>query len=235
MKKKWIVGIGAAILVGICGCGNTIPTLTEEEENQIVNYAADIVLKYDSSYSNRLVELPAGDTKPSTPASKPTEEPSGKMDPVEDTPTVDKSEESDYSSIEEFYGLEGVTVTFKEVYFADSYSEQSENSYFALDAGEGKKLLVMLFEVSNSSKEATEVDFLKTNTSIAVSLNGEKKVNVLATMLPDDLSTYSEQMEAGESVELILLAKVEEKKADEVQSLSLTLKSESSVAKILLK
>lgn len=235
MKKKWIVGMGAVLMIGICGCGNTIPALTEEEENQIVNYAADIALKYDSSYSNRLVELPAEDTKPSTPVSKPVEEPSGKMDSVEDTPTVDKSEETGYSSIEEFYELEGVTVAFKKSYFADSYPEQSENSYFALDAGEGKKLLVMLFEVSNSSKEAADVDFFKINANIAVSLNDDKKVNVLATMLQDDLSTYSERMEAGECVELVLLAKVDEKKADEIKSLSLTLKNESSVAKILLK
>ena len=47
--------IGAAML---SGCGATaMPSLTEEQENQIVKYAADAVMRHVNTYNNRLADL----------------------------------------------------------------------------------------------------------------------------------------------------------------------------------
>ena len=40
------------------GCGATaMPSLTEEQENQIVKYAADAVMRHVNTYNNRLADL----------------------------------------------------------------------------------------------------------------------------------------------------------------------------------
>ena len=56
MKKKIYCysGVLLAGMLFLVGCGNEIPEMNEEERNMVVNYAADIVQKYDS---NRLTKF----------------------------------------------------------------------------------------------------------------------------------------------------------------------------------
>lgn len=241
MKRKLIAGVCVALMLGICGCENTIPSLTQEEEDQIVNYAADVALKYDASYENRLVDLTLYEEEPEevkTEEVKPesgTEEQKG-MDPVKDTDTIDVSEDKGYhSSLEEFFDFEEIEVRFLGAYFADSYPEDSVSSYFSLDATAGKKLVVMKFEVENKTGEEAQVDFFRVSSTIKVSLNGEKDVKVLSTMLTDDMATFSEILEADEKVTLVLLAEVDKDKATEIKTLDISLQSELMTAKISLK
>ncbi len=239
MKRKLIASVCVAILFGMCGCENTIPQLSAEAEGQIVNYAADVALKYDASYDNRLVDLSLYEDfiqKESEVESESGKEENKGMDPVEDKETVDVSEDKGYhSSIEEFFGYDEIEILFVDAYFADSYSENDANDYFALDAKAGKKLLVMNFEVTNKSEMVNRVDFLSVSSQMKISLNGDREVKILSTMLTNDLSTFAKSMEANETVMLVLLAEVTEDKATEILNLDISLKSESATAKILLK
>lgn len=236
MKRKLIAGVCVTLILGMCGCGNTIPPLTQEEEDQIVNYAADVALKYDASYENRLVDLSLYEEEEEETKPEPETDEDKGMDPVKDTDTVDVSEDKGYhSSMEEFFEFEEIEVRYADAYFADSYPEDSVNSYFSLDAGVGKKLLVMKFEVENKSGAEAQVDFFRTASTIKVSLNGEKDVKVLSTMLTDELATFSKIMESDEIVTLVLLAEVAEDKATDIETLDISLQSESKTAKISLK
>lgn len=235
MRRKIIAGVCVALMLGMSGCANTIPALTREEEDQIINYAADVALKYDASYENRLVDLPLNEEEPEIVKPEEPEEDKG-MDPVKDTDTVDVSEDKGYhSSVEEFFELEEIQVRFTEAFFADSYPGDNVNNYFALDASAGKKLLVMSFEVENKTGAEAQVDFFRVASTIKVSLNGEKEIKVLSTMLTDDMATFSDVLEPDEKVTLVLLAEVEEEKATEIKTLDISLQSESKTAKISLK
>ncbi len=238
MRRKLISGLCVVFLLALGGCGNTIPELTEEEERQIVNYAADIALQYDASYEERLVEISSEDEEIAEIPLKPTQEPSQGMDPVKDTDTVDVSEEKNkesYTTMEEFYGIQGVEIQFADAFFTDTYPKEGMSDYFSLDPAEGKTFLVMQFAVSNRTAEDAEVDFLEQITTLRVSFNGEKMINVLSTMLDNDLSNYSGTVKAGETMELVLLAEVAKESVAEVQTLELTMKNESGSAKISLK
>ena len=58
MKKKLTGGIAAALIaVVMTGCGNTIPEMTEAEQELVVEYAANTLLKYDKYYERKLIEL----------------------------------------------------------------------------------------------------------------------------------------------------------------------------------
>ena len=58
MKKNLTGGIAAVLAVAfMTGCGNTIPEMTEAEQELVVEYAANTLLKYDKYYERKLIEL----------------------------------------------------------------------------------------------------------------------------------------------------------------------------------
>lgn len=236
MKKKMMLSICILTAVLMMGCGK-IPTMTPEQEEQIVNYAAAIALKYDAGYENRLVDLTQYPEETPGTDKEETEESEG-MDEVEDTDTTDISENAggtSSSSIEEFYGVSGVRIDYTGASYCDSYPEGSvEDYYFTLDATEGKRLLVLQFQVNNTTDAAVDVDFFSVAPRFRISVNGNSSKNILSTMLMDDLRTYIGTLQPGETVPLVLLAEIEEQDAGEIESLTLTMINESESVKISL-
>ena len=60
MKKYKVVVIGVLLGALLSGCG--VPAMSAEDEQRIVNYAANVALKYDGNYQDRLVDLSKYDT-----------------------------------------------------------------------------------------------------------------------------------------------------------------------------
>ena len=57
MKKKILCGSLLLMLtVLFTGCSNAIPDMNEEERNMVINYAADIIQKYDTNHVTKLQE-----------------------------------------------------------------------------------------------------------------------------------------------------------------------------------
>lgn len=242
--KKELAGIGIFVMLLCTGCGS-LPPMTPEQEDEIVGYAAAVALKYDAGYDSRLVELPPEYHKEESPSVSDStkteetgwqeEEPAG-MDETADTETTDISEEKENaSSIESFYNMDGIRIAYKGASYQKTYpSDSVEEYYFTLDAVEGKKLLVMEFGVSNVTDQAVQIDFLLKAPVFRVSLNENRSVNVLSTMLLDDMSTYVGTVEPGETIPLVLVAQVEEQDAVAIQSLVLNMKKGSESAKMIL-
>ena len=59
-------------------------------------------------------------------------------------------------------------------------------------------------------------------------LSTSVRANALTTMLPNDMSTYEETLEPGQSQELVLLLEVNEDVAGAVQTIALRLKNASN-------
>ena len=121
LKGMMILG---TMTMMVTGCGNQIPDLTEEQAQKIGEYAALTLLKYDTNHQSRLVDeavVEEYEEKLEEEALKesaeptPTPEPEG-MDPVADTPVVEREEDAVVSEVivtmEECLGLPGgVAVT----------------------------------------------------------------------------------------------------------------------------
>lgn len=222
MKKYKVVL--AIVLIGaiLTGCG--VPAMTAEEEQRIVNYAANIALKYDGNYEGRLVDLSKYDT--SLPEVPSEEEESVGMDPVEDTDIVDVSGgQGPVSSIDEFYGLEGFTFDFVDYQTCKTYPEGSaEELYFSLDATAGKTLLVLEFSITNTSSETAVLDMISLNPVLRLQINGEKNVGLMQTMLLDDMTSYKGTLASGECVSLVLLAQIDESYEEKVTQIALNMR-----------
>lgn len=238
-------GIALGVLTGflLTGCGAALPEMTQEQEEQIVNYAVALALKYHEGQESRLVDLSYYEEEESSEAvSAPEasedsdEQQKGGMDPVKDTDTADISEDNRVqSTIEGFFGLEGIRIDYTGAFFCDAYPEESgEELFLSVDATAGMKILAVSFEMQNISDSAANIDFLSVSPRIRLILNEGRSMPVLTSLLPEDLTTYQGTVEAGETVKLVILAEVEEADAGEIRTLEVTMKSDSNNARIKL-
>lgn len=246
MKKGYMKAsaLMASMVLVLTGCGGDFPNMTQEEEQIIGEYAANILLRYDANNRSRLVsreEVAERDAELSQKEEQQTpEQTQTGMDPVEDTPVIEIGEEPTsgvtIGSLEEFYGLpEGVKITYQGNEIHSSYSQAAEeNDYFALDASEGKKLLVLKFKIENQSQAEQSIDLLSRSIIIRTTVNGNNDYNVLTTMLMNDMSTYVGTVTAGEGVDVVLLAEVDSDISDSITTLSINLKDDSKACTIQL-
>lgn len=247
--RKGCVKTGAAMLAAVClltGCGNSFPSMTEEEEAMVGEYAAMLLLKYDANNRSRLVsyeeveereqELLLKQQEPEEPVQEPED---GGMGPVDETPVIEIGQETDNNgtgSMEAFWGLpEGMTIVYQGNEICGSYPQTGEeDAYFSLDAAAGKDLLVLKFRIENMSGEEQYVDLLSQEAIVRVTVNGNYSRNALTTMLMDDLLTYMGSIPTGGSSDVVLLTEVDSDVAEAVSSIELSLKNASKTYTIQL-
>lgn len=252
-KAKILICIG---LVGILtGCGNTIPEMTPEQQELVVEYAVGTVLKYDRNYENRLLpvaEIDAIDKQDSDMEQKFTEHlpiqeqdagqdesagqsaPSGEMEGQEADPPIEVGSR-EVVSIEDFLQTESLAFHYQGFETVDRYPEPSkeEELFFAMSATPGQKLLIVRFQVENKGTTDEILDMNQLGTRFRIAVDGEEK-NALTTMLLNDLSYYSGMIAAGESQELVLVCEVPEEKASTISKLELIMKNVENTATISL-
>lgn len=223
------------MMLSMTACGNEIPDLTEEESQRVGEYAAVTLLKYDANNRSRLVDPEMVIAKLEKEAAREAAKAAQEEAKVEETGstgttevTMPTAQEDITASMEDFFGLpEGISITYEDYMVTDSYPED-EAEYFALDASAGKKLLVLRFCLTNGTEQEEKIDLLNTNSRYIITVNDSIRANALTTMLPNDMSTYAETLEPGQSQELVLLLEVNEDVAGAVQAIALHLKNASN-------
>ncbi len=241
MKKIKILLCGIGIACVLSGCGRTVE-LTEEENEIITEYAVGLLLKYDKYYSNHLVELAEYEEEADSAEPEPEEEeipeesPDTEESEIADTPVVDMAEEEQQAStIEEFYGIEGIGFQYTGYELRNEYPEITEGSMelaFAMEATGGMKLLVLRFQAINLNGAETELNMMNYGTRIRVAVNGESPKSALSTMLLNDLQTYKGIIGPEGPVELVAVIEVPD--GTNVENLSIILRNDSDSATLNL-
>lgn len=241
MRKRGIALACAAVLL-MTGCGAILPEMTDEESNLIGEYAAITLLKYDANSRSRLVDLTQVEEKteadvssvPETPS--PEESPTQQAPDISDTPVIDNRDENNYGtdSVESFLELpEGVSVVYTGYQLCQSYPEE-ENRYFALDAAEGKELLVLCFSLQNNSGTTHELNLMERRDNYKLTINGNYSKTALPTMLINDLAAYKGTIPDGGAEEVVLVIEIEPEQVSTVETIALRLKNESKTSTIQL-
>lgn len=246
MKKRWSLILSLCFFAFvITGCGAQIPDMTEEERKAISEYAAGLLLKYDTSQPSRLVNLDV--LEEANPTPEPTREP--EID-VQETPTPEATEESEEQPSEESAPAEtpqpeswdplestlllpeGVTLQLLDYEVTDLYQEDAKG-HQELKADAGKKILVFSFAMTNSSDVKQEIDMLKDNIRYKIYVQDEL-INGMLTMIEKDLTTYIGSIDAKETKELFLFAEVEEALLSEDAEIVLEFVCQERVARIVV-
>lgn len=218
MKKAGIFLCGVIVAGLLAGCGSTMPDLTQEETDIISEYAVGILLKYDKNHGSRLVDTteyePVAEEVPEEiPEVEPEQEPEPEVS-ENDTEVVDVSQDAETaaipSTIEEYYGIEGVTFQYLGYDLAASYppGADGDSLFFAMDATEGSQLLVLRFMATNVTSSDLILNMMNYGVKFRISVNGETGQSALTTMLLNDLQTYKDVLPAGYSVELVSIVEI---------------------------
>lgn len=219
--KKIIVCLIGCLMLS--GCGAQIPELNAEQEEIITQYAATTLLKYDANYESGLMseeEMAALMREMITPTPMPTPTPTQapesenvEEDSQDEMPEelIGEEEPVDNRTIAEFFGLEGIDISYAGYDIVDSYPESgTDDWYFAMDAVEGNQLLVLKFDVANTGTTETEVDILNMTPRFRAFINGGEQINASTTLLTDDLKTMKMVLQPGETVQEVIVIEISE-------------------------
>ena len=213
MKRDYIKGFAAAtaIVTLLTGCGSNMPEMTPEQEWTIGEYAGLTLLRYDANNRSRLVPYEQVEEK------------------IQKLLAIKERDELQEMLRQEAENKDTVEET------PESYPENSsESDYFTLDAAAGKKLLVLKFNISNQTQDGQLVDILSQSTAIRIKVNGSVTRGALVTMLMNDLSTYRATVAAGENVEAVLLAELDEDTAANLSTVTLQLSNNTNMYTVQL-
>jgi len=240
MKRKLAKILSAVVMIcSLAGCGNQIPEMTDEQMQEVGEFAAITLMKYDANHRSRLVSLELLAREEPEPAPEPTAQPEDTgMKPTADTPVVNAagSVESSSETMESVLGLpEGMTLTYREMEVCGSYpGGASESDFFSLTATSGNQLLILKFDLYNGTGQEQSLNLLAAAPIFKITVNGDYSRRALTTMLTNDLASYMGAVPAGASNEVILAIEVESSMANSITSLALNLKSESKTCAIQL-
>lgn len=237
-KKKLMLcmlGISTFFLVGCNGVTN----LTDEETRLIAEYAGGMLLKHDLNYVDRVEQ---GNKDAEAMAGESTEELSTEMiteqETTEETTTEtgkdisgrieqDTSEDSEEAvgtehDIAKIAGVDGVSITYSNYIITGHYPEEDgDNDFIDLEASEGYQLLVVRFNVSNTTQDIVNVSMIDRGLDYRIVCNNSKAANPMLTILMNDLGTLEASIAPGESQEAVLIFQISEDMKSQLESIKL--------------
>ncbi|MBD8916207.1 MAG: hypothetical protein UEY91_01215 [Lachnospiraceae bacterium] len=206
-KKRVLCGVMLCFCLLLTGCGK-LYVMTEEEEDQVVLYAAKMISKYnraqDTGYSYVSKE---------------------NKDKQQDTDTdVDADEQNTQQSepqmtLSDAIGISGISFSYQGYDISTSY----ETTDVAIpDAGEGYSYLILHIQVTNTTEQGMLVDLINQPITYKITINDETTVDGLTTLSMADLSTYyNKSLDAQETVDTDLLFQVSTADLENISSLAL--------------
>ena len=243
MKHKQIALIISILTMCLLtGCGTKVIELTATEQAVISEYAADAILEYCGIRRHKIIdelvqqeskEENADDTIMEEILEKLPEEKEPENEIQVHIPEQDTVSGNANITIEDFFGIEGVQIVYKDYSVVKNFPEDSaEDFYLSMGATEGNSLLVLKFDVINQTGGDYQADMLSYNMNFKIGVNGGAKRWALSTMLLNDLATYCDVIPAGEAIELVLIVEIPE--ATNVETISLMMKNgDNSIIKDL--
>lgn len=242
MRKAGTLLCGILVAALLSGCGDEMIELTQEETELITEYTVGLLLKYDKYYGSRLVDTSAYDIAaeeiPEETVEEIPEEQPEQEDSTDNTEVIDVSQDVELSAssstIEEYYGIEGITFQYLGYDLMQSYPPNTNDGdlFFAMDATDGSQLLVLRFTAANVSSTDQTLNMLNYGVRFRVSVNGGSGQNVLTTMLLDDMQTYNDMLPAGHSVELVSIVEVPQ--GDSVETIDFIMSGNAENAVMIL-
>lgn len=242
LKKGKILGLLALSALLLTGCVDSMPDLTAEESDIITEYAVSLILKYSPYYDYKIVseeEVAAARALEETDVEEPAREETeteaeedgmtgaGPAQPAEsgqDEPETEVIQPADELDFAAELGIDDLILRYQSYEICDSYPK--DNPGFQVNAQQGKKLLVIHFDLEGSDEEDTICDMIDHEIRLRLELNDSISVTALGTeMLPDALTAYTDVIPVGETVDVVAIAEVDEDVAQTIGTLVVRMSS----------
>lgn len=247
MKKGKVLGLFAMSAMLLTGCVDAMPELTADQSDIIAEYAAGLILKYSPVYDYKIVseeevaaaraamqELPDVQETETEPVRTPEESsdtpaPEAGNKPAEETPAeTESTQEGGVLSTAELdfaaeLGIDDLIIRYQSFEICSAYPHN--NSGFSVDAARDKKLLVMHFDLEGLPEEDVDCNLFDYNLRMRVNINGTSSASVINTLIPNYLMTYMDVVPAGEIIDVVAVAEINDMTEEEIESLVLQVSS----------
>lgn len=246
MKKGKIIGVLAVSACMLTGCIDSMPDMTEEQSELVAEYAADMLLKYSPNYHYRIAdeeEVASAEAEMETsqeeetmqeesqPSQDLSQTGSGESVSVGAETSVEDGSEYDLAA---FFGMDQFSIMYASCEATDAYPNAESGVGFSVTAPQGYNLLVLHFDVENLGEEAAQCDLFDQISKVTVNVNDAGYVQALSTLLTNDLTTYMEDIPAGEVADAVVVVPVEQTDLDEIQTAVMQITTQDSVVNINL-
>lgn len=246
MKKGKIIGVLAVSACMLTGCIDSMPDMTEEQSELVAEYAADMLLKYSPNYHYRIAdeeEVASAEAEMETSQEEETtqeeSQPSQDLSQTGSGETVSVGAETSVEDGSEydlaaFFGMDQFSIMYASCEVTDAYPNAESGVGFSVTAPQGYNLLVLHFDVENLGEEAAQCDLFDQISKVTVNVNDAGYVQALSTLLTNDLTTYMEDIPAGEVADAVVVVPVEQTDLDEIQTAVMQITTQDSVVNISL-
>ncbi len=256
--KKMMLFLCVPLL--IVGCGNKIPDMSQEQYNQTVEYAAGLLLKYSNNGVKKLTYLEPSEPvegvdaedkereeEPVQPENTPdTNEIEEVTETMPEEPAVEAEdegnvlpeeiqEESTQSvTIGDTQTLDnGLQISFEGLAVHDYYPQDASD--FIISAQLGNRLLVLDFELKNTTGETVPIDMVTDDPVFRIAVNHIEQGRYRPTILDRDLSTVQKSLEANEKMQVSLVQEISTELSEQIKTVSLSVKYNGKTQKVDLK
>ena len=246
MKKGKIIGVLAVSACMLTGCIDSMPDMTEEQSELVAEYAADMLLKYSPNYHYRIAdeeEVASAEAEMETSQEEETmqeeSQPSQDLSQTGSGETVSVGAETSVEDGSEydlaaFFGMDQFSIMYASCEATDAYPNAESGVGFSVTAPQGYNLLVLHFDVENLGEEAAQCDLFDQISKVTVNVNDAGYVQALSTLLTNDLTTYMEDIPAGEVADAVVVVPVEQTDLDEIQTAVMQITTQDPVVNINL-
>lgn len=234
MKRKILVVSIVYMLLTMVGCVEAID-LDEKQQDKLVGYAVYSVLEHDKNYMVGLndVEEPSVEETTGDEDNPSTEKPE-KPTTDKDDPGVQKPS-TVTTTMERALGVSGLSIKHTGVVVGDVYPAVEGEPVFAIKAFTGNKLVVLKFDVTNTTDSDISLDMASKDLKIKGIFNKSIKTIAQVTLLPEALNTVKETIPAGKTVQTVLVFEMTETNANNLTSIVLDIKSSKGTNSVNIK
>ncbi|MCR5799755.1 MAG: hypothetical protein K6G69_06740 [Lachnospiraceae bacterium] len=235
IKKIHMIILTCALL-GATGCAiPTVVDLSEEQEEMIIEYSADLLKKYDPKMSNNILteeQLAKEEQKEAEQKAKQErvdqlrEDYLAKNKAAEDNKKQEKEKESsdneksdeqvqsgpmqiDNTGVAEFLSIADLKVEYMGYDTMRSYPGDAGDAAFSVDASAGKQLVVTYLDVTNSGSSDVYLDMFSDDATYSLQC-GNDTVPKCNTLLLNDFTIYKDTVGSGKTIETVIIFEVDE-------------------------
>ncbi|BCN30442.1 hypothetical protein [Anaeromicropila herbilytica] len=232
MKKKFIFVMIIAT-ISLTGCAKT-QDMSEEKTKMVTEYMAGLLLKYDKNYEEKLVYKSKEESTTNNLATQETYVSYKNNEVVQNSEvsngSVDSSNVGDYSNTDENQQVLTSDDSNKDANYMDlnkiinikdfqlsyvgssllsKYPKEASDASIMITPGEGNKLLIVEFNIKNTSTEEKSINLKNYKISYIIN-NNDNKIKSQLTLLNNDLHYFNSKIKGNESKKAVLFFEVPE-------------------------
>ena len=223
--------------------------LTESEQNMYAEYAAGVLMKYNAGSNVRVLEgQKLIDQEIKEQAAREQEERRQQLAAEYEANKKNNSNKNENSSsgsssagnsvsyindMSVATGTDAFSIVYDGYEITDTYPNSGDDLFMAMDARDGKVFLVTKFAVTNISGQTENFNMFSKQGKFRLNMNGERYKSQY-TLLLDDLSMYKGDVEAGSSMENVLVFEIPEEIAGNINQMELSVTVGDQVSNMLL-